>query len=284
MPNKPIVDNVAILGVGLIGGSIGLALQKFRLAREVIGIDPNPTNLRIARRLGAITRGTADLARGVVAADLAVVCTPLETIADRVVTVAAKTGGNCLITDAGSTKARIVRQVQRQKGTRFIGSHPMAGSEQKGTAHADAALLAGRTVIITPTRSAAAADIRLIKRFWTSLGAHIVSMTPAEHDRAVASVSHLPHLIAAAVAAATPRGDLPQVAAGWLDTTRIAASDVEMWLNILTDNRTHILKSAERFGKVWTSLCTALERDDRVAMRRILQDAKAKRDTADPQG
>ena len=107
-------------------------------------------------------------------------------------------------------------------------------------------------------------------------------MAPKQHDRIVASISHLPHLAAVALAAATPPGNLPQVASGWLDTTRVAASDIELWVDILCDNRDHVLKSAERFGKVWALLCGALEQNDRKALRKILRDAKTRRDMAGP--
>ena len=109
-------------------------------------------------------------------------------------------------------------------------------------------------------------------------------MHPAAHDRVVASISHLPHLVAVALASATPPKNLSNVAAGWLDTTRIAASGESLWVDILCDNRDHVLKSARRFGKVWSQLCGALEQNDRKALRKILRDAKRRRDVAEIPG
>lgn len=282
MAAKPIFQNIAILGVGLIGGSIGAAVAARRLASEIVGIDRDPKNLRAARQQGAICRGTTQLERGVSKADLVLVCTPIETIVDRVAAVAAATEKPCLIADVGSTKARIVAAVGRNAAAadRFVGSHPMAGNEQQGPRHADKNLFLGRSVILTPIRNTNRTALRRLERFWSSLGARTVTMSPAEHDRSIATVSHLPHLVAAALVASTPDRNLAQVASGWLDTTRIASSDAEMWVHILRDNRSHILKSATRFEKVVTSMCRALAEEDRATLCKILQDAQAKRDSA----
>ena len=155
MAAKPIFQNIAILGVGLIGSSIGAAVADRRLASEIVGIDRDPKILRAARQQGAICRGTTQLERGVSEADLVLVCTPIETIVDRVAAVAAATEKPCLITDVGSTKARIVAAVGRNTAAvdRFVGSHPMAGNEQQGPRHADKNLFLGRSVILTPIRN-----------------------------------------------------------------------------------------------------------------------------------
>ena len=280
MAVKPPFDKVALLGVGLIGGSIGLALQKRKLAKQVMGIDPSQANLQTARRRKAISGGTNDLRRGLQDACLAVISAPVQQIAHLASEVAKATEGQCLITDTGSTKRKILAQVPPH--VRFIGSHPMAGGEQHGPQAASADLFVGRTVILTPAPKAAPNDLSLLAQFWSHLGARTVRMSAVRHDRIVASVSHLPHLAAAALAAATPRQDIAQVASGWLDTTRVAASDIELWVDILYDNRDNVLKSTERFGKVWASLCDALEQNDRKALRKILRDAKTHRDMAEP--
>ena len=282
MTAKPVFKNIALLGVGLIGGSIGEAICARSLAEEVVGIDREAKNLRAAKRRSAIMRGTRDLARGVAEADLVIICTPVETIVELVGKVADATGPHCLFTDVGSTKARIVAEIERNKSAaaRFVGSHPLAGSERKGPGNADKHLLESQSVILTPTKKTDPATLRRLKRFWTSLGARTVTMRPAEHDRCIAAVSHLPHLVAAALTASTPDRELAQAASGWLDTTRIAAGDAEMWANILIDNRSHILKSASRFGKLVASMCRALEAGDRAALCKILQDAQEKRNSA----
>ena len=279
MPAKPLIDKVALIGVGFIGGSIGLALRKRQLAERVIGIDPNPHNLQIARKRKAIFSGTRDLQRGIQNVSLAVISAPVQEIPQLIAQVAEATGGDCLITDTGSVKEQIVAQVQR--GTRYIGSHPMAGSEQQGPRAAHADLLEDRMVILTPSGKIASDDLKQLKQFWGGLGAHTVQMSPLKHDRIVASVSHMPHLAAAGLVAATPRQDIPHVASGWLDTTRIASSDADLWVDILCNNRDHVLKSAQRFGKVWALLCEALQQNDRKALKKILRDANAQRELAE---
>ena len=280
MPAKVLFDKVALIGVGLIGGSIGLALHKRKLIETVVGIDPNRHNLSTARKRNAITQGTTDLRQGLEGVSFAVIAAPVKQIPRLATEVADATCGNCLITDTGSTKGEILARVGAK--IRFIGSHPMAGGEQHGPQAANADLFVDRTVILTPPTKSTERDLSLLEQFWTHLGARTVRMAPKQHDRIVASVSHLPHLAAVALAAATPPGNLPQVASGWLDTTRIAASDIELWVDILCDNRNHVLKSAERFGKVWALLCGALEQNDRKALRKILRDAKTRRDMAGP--
>ena len=276
---KPPWDTIAIVGVGLIGGSIGLAIGERGLAKRVIGIGRRSSSLQKAKDRGAVTETTLDLAEGVREAQLIIVCTPIADIVATVKSAAAACASGALMTDAGSTKAQIVRGLRRLPNeVHFVGSHPMAGSERKGPEHAQADLFEGRPVIVTPTRATREQDRRALKRFWSALGGRVVEMTPAEHDRAVAAVSHLPHLVAALLAASTPEGDLPLVSSGWLDATRIAAGDVELWRQIITSNRAHALRSLGRFEKLIVSLHDALERGDDAQLQRILSEAKRKRD------
>ena len=223
-------DTVAIVGVGLIGGSIGLALRERRLAQKIVGIGRRQTSLDTARGVGAIDHGVTNLANGVAQAQLIVVATPVDTIAERVMQVSTACPAASLITDAGSTKEMIVSAVDaglaaRRSGPRFVGSHPLAGDHRTGAEHARADLFDGRTVVITPTEQTRPAAVTEVSGFWESLGANVVNMTPARHDAALAITSHLPHLVASALAAATPTELLPLTASGWRDTTRVAASD-----------------------------------------------------------
>ena len=279
-------DQVAIVGVGLIGGSLGLALLRRKLAREVIGIGRQRSSLEAAERTGAITRSSLDLASGVQKASLVVVCTPVDLVAEHVQAVAAAArSGNCLITDAGSTKAEIVAAVERSArngswpaGTRFVGSHPLAGSEKRGAEHATEGLFEGRTVIVTPSETTSADDRKAIGELWTSVGARVIEMTPAEHDKAVAATSHLPHLVASAVAAATPDEYVTLTAGGWRDVTRIAAADPDLWQQIFMANRQNVLSSLEAFESAAAALRAAIENSDRAELKRLLARAKSKRD------
>lgn len=273
-------NTVAIVGVGLLGGSIGLGLRQRGLAKQVVGIGRRRATLDSARRLGAITASTTLLDRGVHDADVVVVCTPVEQVAAHVRAAADCCPRGCLLTDVGSTKGRIVSQLDGglPAGTCFIGSHPLAGSEKRGVAAANGDLLVGRVVVLTPIRGTEPKARRAATTFWQSLGARVVEMTPAEHDAALAFTSHLPHAVAVALALAVPAADLALAAGGLRDTTRIAAGDAEIWTQILLDNRDNVAAALERFDASLADLREALTTADRRQLKRILTQAKRKRD------
>lgn len=277
-------DTVALVGVGLIGGSIGLALRNRGLAQRVVGIGRRASSLRKARECGAVTATTTSLQRGVAEAQLVVVCTPVELIVDQVMRVAEYCPRDTLVTDVGSTKAEIVESLDKhhcelkERAVRFVGSHPMAGSEKQGPQHAREDLLQGRLVVVTPSRKNQATDVRAIESFWRSLGAKVLRKSPSAHDQAVAAISHLPHLVASALSAATPQAALPLAATGWQDSTRVAAGDVELWRQILVNNRDHVLKSFGKFEKVLSSFRKALENGDEDLLIRLLREGKQHRD------
>ncbi|HEV3004990.1 MAG TPA: prephenate dehydrogenase/arogenate dehydrogenase family protein [Pirellulales bacterium] len=280
---KPSWDTVAIVGVGLIGGSIGLALRERGLARHVVGIGRGAASLRQARRIGAVTRTTLDLTRGAARAELVIVCTPVGRIAADVCAAAEASRTGALVTDVGSTKAQIVAALDGKlpRQSRFVGSHPLAGGEKSGAAHATTELFVGRTVVVTPTAATANDDFASVAALWHGLGAKVVRMSPDDHDRILAATSHVPHLVASALAAATPQHDLPLAASGWLDTTRVASGDAELWQQIFLSNRAHVLAALGRFDEVLASLRQALERGDDARLAEILAEAKRRRDAAD---
>jgi len=273
-------ETVAIVGVGLIGGSIGRGLLERGLARRVVGIGRNAAKLKNAKKLGAITEHSLDLGVGVAAADVVVLCTPVEMIAEQAVAAVEHAPAHALVTDAGSTKQKIVAAVEKQlRGRgRFVGSHPMAGSEKTGAAEARADLFDGKAVVVTPTKRTPLGDAESIGEFWASLGARVLMMTPDAHDRAVAATSHLPHLLASVLAAVTRPEDAPLVASGWLDTTRVAAGDAELWRQILQSNDKHLLAALVRFEKQLTAARRALERGDGARLTKLLVQGKAIRD------
>ena len=275
---------VAIVGVGLIGGSIGRALRERGLAQEVVGIGRRETSLATAQKVGAFDWGTLDLADGVKRAELVVIATPVATVVDSVVAVA-RASARSLITDAGSTKAEICHLVRKRAAdesrsfdTRFIGSHPLAGDHRTGPEFARPDLLEGRTVVITPEDDTFAELVGRIRTFWQSLGARVVEMTPQAHDQALATTSHLPHLVASALAAATPKHWLELTATGWADATRIASGDAMLWSQIFTQNRAAMLDSLEGFEASLNELKDALQRGDTAQLINRLQEAKERRD------
>jgi prephenate dehydrogenase len=277
-------DTVAIIGVGLIGGSIGLALRERKLAQKIIGIGRRQQSLDVARKIGAIDHGVTNLANGVSQAQLVIVATPVDTIAERVVQASAACPAGALITDAGSTKASIVASVDaglasRRSGPRFVGSHPLAGDHRTGPEHARADLFDGRVVVITPTEHTRPAAVTEVSGFWQSLGANVRTMKPGDHDAALAITSHLPHIVAVALAAATPTELLPLTASGWRDTTRVAGGDSELWQAIFTANREPVLEAIDQMDQALGSLRESLEQGDNESLRSILETAaKRKRD------
>ncbi len=277
-------DTVAIVGVGLIGGSIGLALRERRLAQKIIGIGRRQTSLDAARIVGAIDHGVTNLANGVAEAQLIVIATPVDTIAERVIQAAAICPATSLITDVGSTKEAIVAAVDaglsgRRSGPRFVGSHPLAGDHRTGPEHARADLFEGRTVVVTPTDLTRTAAETEVVGLWQALGANVEKMLPAKHDAALALTSHLPHLAAVAMAVATPADFLHLTATGWRDTTRIAGGDPKLWLTILSANRQHVLDGLDMLGQTLGNLRESLEQGDHESLLSILEAAaKKKRD------
>lgn len=278
-------QRVAIVGVGLIGGSIGIDLLRRGLAKEVVGIDRRPTTMRVAKRVGACTSTTLDLATGVADAELIVVCTPVDSVVKDVIAAAQAARPGTIITDAGSTKASIVaaiesahKQKQFDSRTTFVGSHPMAGSEKSGPQAAQADLFVGRTVILTPSDVTPLAACRVVTRLWKSLGAKVVTLSPTAHDQAVAQISHLPHVVAAALAQITSDDNRRLVAGGWIDTTRVAGGDPVLWRQILLDNRAAVLAALDRYQKQFDAYRQALHKGDAARLETLLTEAKRSRD------
>jgi len=266
-----------------LGGSIGLALRERRLAERVIGIGRNASRLEKARGLGAVDEGTTDLSSGVADADLVVICTPVEEISRIGRSVVTNSSPGALITDVGSTKEQIVREFSkitstRRQGPSFVGSHPIAGSEKAGVEAARPNLFQDRVCVITPTKKVDRGHVTRLSSFWTGLGARVIEMTPKAHDSALASTSHLPHLIASALAVSTSKGLLDLVGGGWLDSTRIAAGEPELWQQILNGNAAHVLNSLANFEKVLNKFRKAIQNRDATTLRKLLQAGKDHRD------
>jgi prephenate dehydrogenase len=274
-------QSVAIVGVGLIGGSIGKALKARRLATRVVGVGRSDAGLDEARRSGAVTEATTDLPSAVAAADLVVVATGVAAIPDLLDEINAAVEPGTLIVDAGSAKARIVAAWERRRRSRrgrFVGGHPLAGSHRRGPAAADAGLFAGRVAIVTPATRTPPGDVTDAGSFWAALGATVFVMSPKEHDRILAVTSHAPHMIAAAVAAATPPAVRRFTAGGWRDTTRIAAGDPELWADIILDNPGNVADALRRIAGETGKMLAAIEAGDRRRLAAILRRAQEARD------
>jgi cyclohexadieny/prephenate dehydrogenase len=278
-----LLDTLAIVGVGLIGGSVGLAARSRDVARRVVGVGRSAASLAAARNAGCIDHGTSDLAAAARDADLVLVCTPVDRIADHVRTAAAACRPGTLLTDAGSTKDAIVRSLDGAlpAGVPFVGGHPLAGSEKRGPEHARADLFVDRLVILTPTPRTDADAVRRVGEFWKALGARVLHLSPQDHDDALAVTSHLPHLAAAAVANTLPEHLRSLTATGFRDTTRVAAGDPDLWAAIFAQNRGAVLGAIGQLEERLTDYRRAIEHNDMTTLRRLLSEAKEVRDSLD---
>jgi prephenate dehydrogenase len=268
-------DNLALVGVGFLGGSVGLAARRHGVVRRVVGTDRDPDILRRARSRGILDETFADVATAVAQADLVVVCTPVDRIAEQVLAAAPHCRPGTLLTDVGSTKAAILRALEGRlpPGVAFVGSHPLAGSEKNGPDHADAALFEGRLVIL----SAAATEDDAVERaagFWKGLGARVRVMDAEEHDRALALTSHLPHLVSSALAATVPAELLDLAATGFRDATRLAAGCSDVWAPIFLANHEALLAALKAYQDRLDRFRTALESGDRQRIAQLLIEGK----------
>ena len=273
-------EQITIVGVGLIGGSVGLAAKSRGVAGRVVGVGRDRANLETAAGLGLIDGFTTDLADGVRDSSLVVFCTPVDRIADQALAVSAGCRPGAILTDAGSTKGLIVRRLDRElpAGVRFVGSHPLAGSEKTGPTHARADLFEDRVTVVTPTVATDPEACDAVKSFWAALGCRVVSMTPEDHDDALAITSHLPHVAAAALARVTPVDLLGLTAGGFRDTTRIAGGDPGLWAAIFQSNRDAVLGAVVQFTARLAEFRRLLEAGDPAGLARWLSEAKQVRD------
>ena len=270
---------VAIVGVGLIGGSIGLTLRKRALADRVVGIGRSIENLNDAIRVGAIDDATTDLALGVRDADVVVVCTPVTDVVATVRQAALAGGRVSLITDAGSTKRQIVASIEHDPQARelFVGAHPIAGSERKGASSSVLGLFDQRVCVITPSESTPPPLLARAESFWRSVGCRIVQLDPASHDEFLALTSHLPHAVAAALAASVPADALGLAAGAYRDGTRVAMSDARLWTGIFLANREPVLRALDEFLRQFHALKNVLEKNDDDSIVKWWNQARSRR-------
>ncbi len=263
-------DHVVVVGVGLIGGSIAKALKARGLARKITGLGRNRSRLLAAKQAGLlddIAENPAELSPF----SLAVVCTPVDRIPLDVRSLQLTARPEDLITDAGSVKSRICQElVSHSSGVaRFIGSHPMAGSEHGGWEHADAQLFQGRICAVTP-QGHEETTITAIEQFWSSLGMRTVRLQPEQHDQIVALTSHMPHAVASAVASLLTPEAWPLAATGFRDTTRVAGGDPGLWTSILMENREAVSSRLQELIQVLQRFTTSLDRNDSITVETLL--------------
>lgn len=274
------IDTLAIIGVGLIGGSIGLAAKRRAAADRVIGVGRQQSSLDRALALGAIDEAELDIAAAVARSQMAIFCTPVERIADQVLQAALHCAQGTILTDAGSVKSKIVGAVEGNlpPGIQFVGSHPLAGSEKRGPEHADADLFQGRLTIVTCTPKTDPAAVDTVSAFWQALGSCVKILSPEEHDHALAMTSHLPHLLASALAGILPAELHDLTATGFRDTTRIAAGDPSIWTGIFQQNSDAVLEALATLQTRLKEYERILKENDSKELDRLLAEAKKNRD------
>ena len=271
---------VAVVGVGLLGGSLGLALKQRGAARRVVGIGHRQSSLDRALALGAIDEATLDIRAGVAEAELTVLATPVGVMVELAETAKESFARGSLLTDVGSTKAQLVRALDDLAAghIHYVGSHPMAGSEKRGVGEADAGLFDKALCFITPTSRTQPNALAAITELWQALGAHVRISDPGEHDRLVAHASHLPHLVAAMLVNVMTPEAMACVGTGFLDTTRVASGAPRIWADVCLQNRDRILEALRSLGHEVQMLQDILTRGAEAELLAWLETAKAVRD------
>jgi prephenate dehydrogenase len=235
-----VFNKVAIVGTGLIGGSLALAMKKNGLAKKIVGVSRHNSSLSEAKRIGAINDGSKSLTI-IKDADLVVLAAPVHAIIKLAPAISKIINKDCIVIDVGSTKEEIVLELSKIFPN-YIGTHPIAGSEKRGVKNANASLFKGSLCILTPDKMAKQDCLRKVKKIWAGVGAKTLEVTPLKHDKIMAFVSHLPHAISFALMNSVPKALLKFAASGLKDTTRISASEPELWSDIFLSNDKNIFR------------------------------------------
>jgi prephenate dehydrogenase len=277
---------ITIIGVGLLGGSIGLAAKRKKLAREIVGFVRRTASVRECKKFRAVDLATTDLHRAVENADLIILCTPLSKMRPLVKQLLPALKRGAIVTDVGSVKAGVVRELEslvQKSGAHFVGGHPMAGAEKTGVAAARANLFEDAVCVLTPTKKSNATAVGKVEQFWKSLGARVLKLDAAQHDLLVSRSSHLPHIIAATLAnlvlnPASPKSQAALCANGFRDTTRIASGSPEMWRDIALANRKNLSRSLDAFISDLQKFQRILKKSDAKTVSKFFAMAKSRRD------
>lgn len=278
-------NKISIVGVGLIGGSIGLVCRKKKLAKQIVGIGRRKSSINKALKAKTIHEGTLNLKQGVKDSDLIIVSTPVAIVIKKIKECIKNTNKNTIIIDVTSIKEPIVSQIDKlvklKEHISFVGTHPMAGSEERGVLVARPDLFEDSVCIITPSKNTNKKALKKVNRFWKLLGARIVMISPKDHDVAVACISHLPHLIAFSLCASIPKDLIKLSGSGFKDMTRIAKSDPGMWSDIFRLNKANIIKSKALFDKHIKLFQSDIAKSKNTNLLKRLRIARQKRESLD---
>ena len=278
-------ERVAVVGVGLIGGSFALALKQAQACRHVVGAGRSRKNLKLALERGAIDSIATDPAAAARGADLVLVAAPVAQFGEIFRNINPALSSTAVVTDAGSTKRDVIaaaKQGLAKKISQFVPAHPISGAERSGVAAANGELFRGKRVVLTPLAENPEAAVQKVNQAWTLCGARTTQMDAEEHDAVLAAVSHLPHLLAfALVHELAARKNSEQLfsfaAGGFRDFTRIASSHPEMWRDICVANRDRLTAELSRFSKKLEAMRKLLEKGDGAALEKLFTEAREAR-------
>ena len=285
------MNKIVIFGVGLIGGSVALALKKTGVAPKIVGVGRNIENLQTAINLGVIDEAEADIAKAVGDANLVLIATPVAQTQKILEAIIPHLSQSTVVTDAGSTKSDIAQYVMNASKqaknpehflSQFVGGHPIAGAEKSGVTAAKEDLFIGKNVVLTPNEKTSLEAIKLVRELWQTTGANVSEMTAQTHDQIFAAVSHLPHLLAfALVNNLANRPNAKQLfdfaASGFRDFTRIAGSSPEMWRDISLANKTALLSELEAYQAEISALQNLLKNEDSQGLQAMFEHASQAR-------
>ena len=274
-------QKLTLIGVGLLGGSIGLAAKQRGVAHRVCGLVRREESIAECLAAGAVDEATLDITEAVTDANLVILCTPVGQMGELATTLKPHLAADAIVTDVGSVKASVLAAVEPVL-PRFVGSHPLCGSEKSGVAHARGDLLEGAVCAVTPTEASPAEVVETISKFWNALGSRVVNLTAADHDAIVARTSHLPHVLASAlvnaVVASPHVGESDFLGSGFRDTTRLASGDAGMWRDIAMGNAAAIAAALEDLQAEIGRLKTALSEKDAAALENFFAEGQSVRD------
>jgi len=279
-------QKIALAGVGLLGGSLGLAVKQRGLATKVVGFVRRTASIAECQKLGVVDHATRDPLRAVEGAELVVLCTPLARMREILQKMLPALKRGAIVTDVGSVKAPVVLELEplaAEAGGHFIGSHPMAGAEKTGAGAARADLFVDAVCVVTPTPSSPPEAVARLEQFWRAVGGCPLRLTPELHDDLVSRSSHLPHVVAAelsnyVLSPAHPREQALLCANGFRDTTRIASGSPEMWRDIALANRKNLARVLGVFVEDLQEFKLALENADQKTIEEFFEQARQRRD------
>ncbi|PIP67795.1 MAG: prephenate dehydrogenase [Candidatus Omnitrophica bacterium CG22_combo_CG10-13_8_21_14_all_43_16] len=272
-------NRVTIIGLGLIGGSLCLAIKEKRLAKEIVGVSRRKSTIDKAVKNRVADFATLNLKDGVKDSDLVIITTPVFKIVDIAKKIAPFLKKGAIVTDAGSTKKHIVENIEkaRLKDMDFVGSHPIAGSEKSGIKHADKDLFKGAYCIVTEAKNKSA--LNKVKKFWASIGMKVIVMPAQSHDKLLSKISHLPHALAVSLVNTAAGNGLDLAAGGFKDTTRIASGEPELWQDIFLTNRGNLIRDINILKKELSKIEEVLKSNNSRKLLGLLKKAKSIRDS-----